>query len=347
MLAFRAMIAALASVVSALNFSFRSRLALQAKILALRHQVNVLRRSTDARRKLRTSDCVLWVWLSRIWPDWRSALLIVKPETVIHWHRQGFRLYRRWKSRHLGRPDTGREIRELIRKMCLSNPAWGAPRVHSELLKLGIDISQSTVSKYMVRPRKPPSQTWRAFLENHVKQLVSVDFFVVPTVGFKLLFVFLVLAHERRRVIHFNVTEHPTAEWTPTQLAQAFPWNSAPRYLLRDRDCTYGDAFHRQVADLHITEVLTAPGSPWQTPYVERLIGSIRRECLDHIIAINQSSLRRTLKSFFAYYHNSRCHLALDKDSPETREVQPPSRGIVVEIPMVGGLHHRYERRAA
>jgi putative transposase len=339
--------AALASVVSALIFSFRSRLALQAEILALRHQLDVLRRSTDARRKLRTSDRVLWVWLSRIWPDWRSALLIVKPETVIHWHRQGFRLYWRWKSRHLGRPDAGREIRELIRKMCLSNPTWGAPRLHSELLKLGIDISQSTVSKYMVRPRKPPSQTWHTFLENHVKQLVSVDFFVVPTVGFKLLFVFLVLAHERRRVIHFNVTEHPTAEWTATQLPQAFPWNSAPRYLLRDRDCTYGDAFRRQVADLHITEVLTAPGSPWQTPYVERLIGSIRRECLDHIIVINESSLRRTLKSFFAYYHNSRCHLALDKDSPETREVQPPSRGIVIEIPMVGGLHHRYERRAA
>jgi transposase InsO family protein len=219
--------------------------------------------------------------------------------------------------------------------------------VRSELLKPGIGVSQSTVSKYMVRPRKPPSQTWHTFLENHVKQLVSVDFFVVPTVGFKLLFVFLVLAHERRRVIHFNVTERPTAEWTPTQLAQAFPWNSAPRYLLRDRDCIYGEAFHRQVADLHITEVPTAPGSPWQTPYVEHLIGSIRRECLDHIIVINESSLRRTLKSFFAYYHNSRCHLALDKDSPETREVQPPSRGIAIEIPMVGGLHHRYERRAA
>jgi putative transposase len=199
--------------------------------------------------------------------------------------------------------------------------------VHSELLKLGVDISQSTVSKYMVRPRKPPSQTWRTFLENHVKQLVSVDSFVVPTIDFKLLFVFLVLAHERRHVIHFNVTEHPTAEWTATQILQAFPCDTARRYLLRDRDRIHGDVFRIQAANMQITEVLTAPRSPWQTPYFERLIGSIRRECLDHIIVMNESSLRRTLKSFFDYYHDSRCHLALNKDSPETREVQPTDKG--------------------
>ncbi len=231
--------------------------------------------------------------------------------------------------------------------MCISNPSWGAPRVHGELLKLGINVSQSTVSKYMVRPRKPPLQTWRTFLENHVKHLVSVDFFVVPTIDFKLLFVFLVLAHERRRVIHFNVTQHPTAEGTATQVAQAFPWDTAPRYLLRDRDRVYGDAFRIQVASMQITEVLTAHQAPWQSPYVERLIGSIRRECLDHIIVINASSLRQTLKSFFEYYHDSRCHLGLNKDSPKTREVQLPDKGIVVEIPKVGGPHHRYERRAA
>jgi putative transposase len=339
--------AVLTSLISTLLVAFRSRLALQAEILALRHQLSVLQRSTHARRRLRLSDRILWVWLSRLWSDWRSALLIVKPETVIRWHRQGFRLYWRWKSRRPGRPDTEREIRELIRKMCISNPTWGAPRVHGELLKLGINVSQSTVSKYMIRHRKPPSQSWRTFLENHVKQLAAVDFFVVPTIDFKLLFVFLVLAHERRRVIHFNVTEHPTAEWTATQIAQAFPLDTARRYLLRDRDGIYGDAFRQQVSNLQITEILTAPRSPWQTPYVERLIGSIRRECLDHIIVINASSLHRTLKSFFAYYHDSRCHLAPNKDSPETREVQPPDKGIVVEIPRVGGLHHRYERRAA
>ena len=309
MLVCRVMNAALASIVTALTFSLRSRLALQAEILALRHQLNVLCRSTDARRQLRTSDRVLWVWLSQLWSDWRSVLLIVKPETVIHWHRQGFRLYWRWKCRHLGRPDAGREIRELIRKMCLSNPTWGAPRVHGDLLKLGIDVSQSTVSKYMVRPRKPPSQTWRTFLENHVKQLVSVDFFVVPTIDFKLLFVFLVLAHERGRVIHFNVTEHPTAEWTATQIAQALPWGTAPRYLLRDRDRIYGDAFRMRTADMQINEVLTAPRSPWQSPFVERLIGSIRRECLDHVVVLSEQSLRRILRSYFAYYHDSRCHL--------------------------------------
>jgi putative transposase len=202
LLAFASMNGVLVSLISTLSFSFRSRLALQAEILALRHQLNVLKRSTHARRRLRISDRILWVWLSQLWPDWRSALLIVKPETVIRWHRKGFRLYWRWKSRHPGRPDTGREIRELIRKMCISNPTWGAPRVHGELLKLGIEVSRSTVSKYMIKHRKPPSQTWRSFLENHVKQLVSVDFFVVPTVGFRILFVFLVLAHDRRRVLH-------------------------------------------------------------------------------------------------------------------------------------------------
>ena len=339
--------AALASLVSTILVAFRSRLALQAEILALRHQLNVLRRSAGARSQLRTSDRDLWVRLSRLWSDWRSALLIVKPETVIRWHRRGFRLYWCWKSRRAGRPDTAREIRELIRKMCSSNPTWGDPRVHAELLKLGIDLSQSTVSKYMVRHRKPPSQTWRTFLENHAKQLISVDFFVVPTIDFKLLFVFLVLAHDRRRVLHFNVTEHPTAEWAATQLAQAFPWDSAPRYLLRDRYPIYGEAFRKQAVSMVITEVLTAPKSPWQSPYVERLIGSIRRECLDHVIILGAESLRRILRSYINYYHHSRCHLSLDKDPPETREVQPPDKGIVIEIPKVGGLHHRYERRSA
>jgi len=199
----------------------------------------------------------------------------------------------------------------------------------------------------MVRHQKPPSQSWRTFLENHVKQLVSVDFFVVPTIDFKLLYVFLVLAHDRRRILHFNVTEHPTAEWTAAQLGQAFPWDTAPRYVLRDRDRIYGDAFHIQAAGMQITEILTAPQSPWQSPYVERLIGSIRRECLDHVIILGVESLRRILRSYITYYHDSRCHLSLDKDPPETREVQPPDKGIIIEISKVGGLHHRYERRAA
>jgi len=215
------------------------------------------------------------------------------------------------------------------------------------LLKLGIEVSQATVAKYMARRSKPPSQTWRTFLENHLKEMVSVDFLVVPTISFRVLFVFIVLAHDRRRVLHFNVTAHPTAEWTADQILQAFPWDTAPGYLLRDRDSIYGDRFRRQVGSMGIKEVLTAPRSPWQSPYVERLIGSIRRECLDHIVAINEESLRATLRSYFSYYHDSRCHLGLNKDSPEPREVQSPDKGRIVEIPKVGGLHYRYERRAA
>jgi transposase InsO family protein len=212
---------------------------------------------------------------------------------------------------------------------------------------LGIEVSQATVAKYMVKHRRPPSQTWRTFLENHVKQLVSVDFFVVPTLSFRILYVFLVLAHERRRVVHFNVTDHPTAEWTASQLMQAFPWDTAPRCLLRDRDRIYGDAFRMQAANMAINEVLTAPRSPWQSPYVERLMGSIRRECLDHVIVVDAGSLRRQVAFYLEYYHGFRSHLSLGKDSPDGRAIQPPELGRIVAVPMVGGLHHRYERRAA
>jgi transposase InsO family protein len=275
--------------------------------------------------------------------------VIVKPETVIAWHRQGFRLFWSWKSRQKqpGRPELARDTRALIRRMCLANPLWGAPRIHGELLKLGIDVSQATVAKYTVRTRKPPSQSWRAFLSNHASQLVSTDFFVVPTATFRLLFVFIVLAHQRRRVIHFNVTANPTSDWTAHQLAEAFPWEGAPSYLLHDRDSIYGGLFREQTKAMGIHEVLTAPRSPWQNPYAERLIGSIRRECLDHVIVLNQGSLRRILKSYLQYYGKSRTHLSLAKDAPDERVVQPPDLGPVIELAEVGGLHHRYERRAA
>jgi len=231
--------------------------------------------------------------------------------------------------------------------MSLANPRWGAPRIHGELLKLGIQLSLATVAKYMARNRRPPSQTWRTFLKNHMRDLVSADFFVVPTVTFRVLFVFLILGHDRRRPIHFAVTENPAAEWTAPQLLEAFPWDSAPRYLLRDRDGSYGEKFHEAAGWMGIREVLTAPQSPWQNVYVRRLIGSIRRECLNHVIIMDESSLHRALKSYFAYYDHTRTHLALDKDAPVPRSVQPPAMGRVVEFPQVGGLHHRYERRAA
>ena len=339
----------LISMFAAFASTLRTRASLQVEILALRHQLVVLQRTNKKRLRLRGSDRILWVILSRFWPRWRHCLTIVKPATVIAWHRIGFRLYWRWISRprRIGRPRISRQIRELIRNMSACNVLWGAPRLHGELLKLGIDVSQATVAKYMVKHRKPPSQSWRTFLENHVKQLVSIDFFVVPTVTFRILYVFLVLAHDRRRIIHFNVTEHPTAEWTAAQLVQAFPWDKAPRYLLRDRDSIYADVFCAQAKCMEITEVLTAFRSPWQTPYVERLIGSIRRECLNHVVILNEMSLRRLMASYIDYYHATRCHLSLGKDSPDGRAVQPPEMGRIIALPKVGGLHHRYERRAA
>jgi putative transposase len=334
---------------SSIRRGFRTRVGLHAEILALRHQLLVLQRSSRGHRlRLSNADRLLWVWLSRLWSGWQSALVIVKPETVIAWHRRVFRLYWRWKSRHpLGRPSVSRELIDLIHKMSLANPRWGAPRIHGELLKLGFELSQATVAKYMVRRRKPPSQTWRTFLQNHMKDLVSSDFFVVPTVFFDLLFVFVILSHDRRRVVHFAITEHPTAEWAAQQLVEAFPWNSAPRYLLRDRDGSYGERFREAANGLRIREVLTAPQSPWQNPYVERLIGSIRRECLDHVIVLNEAGLRRVLKSYFDYYERSRTHLSLGKDAPVSRPIQRATMGRVVEIKQVGGLHHRYERAAA
>ena len=331
-----------------LSASFRTRAALQLEILALRHQIGVLQRSVK-RPKLSAADRFLWAWLSSVWNGWESRVSIVKAATVIGWHRKGFGLFWSWKIRHgkPGRPAVPKEVRELIRMLSRENPLWGAPHIHGELLKLGINIGETSVSKYMVRRRKPPSPTWRTFLDNHLKTLVSVDFFVVPTIRFQILYVFLVLAHERRRIVHFAVTAHPTAEWTAQQMREAFPWDTAPRYLLRDRDQIFGQDFVKQVKAMGIKQVLSAPRSPWQRAYVERVIGTIRRECLDHLIVYNERSLYRHLKGFVEYYHFSRTHLALEKDTPEPRPIQKPECGRIVAWPVLGGLHHRYERRAA
>jgi putative transposase len=328
--------------------ALQSRRELALENLALRHQLSVLQAAPHRRLQLTHLDRAFWTILRCRWSEWKRTLVIVQPETVVRWHPQGFKLYWRWKSRaHGGRPRFDPQIQALVRQMSLANPLWGAPRIHGELLKLGIQISQTTVAKYMPRRRRPPSQTWRAFLDNHLKNLVSIDFFTVPSATFHILFVFVVLAHDRRRVLHFNVTEHPTAEWTAQQIVEAFPWDTAPQYLLRDRDAVYGTYFRHRVAGLGGTEVLIAPRAPWQNPYVERLIGSIRRECLDHVIGLGEAHLRRVLGAYIGYYHSSRTHLSLDKDAPEARDVQPPTMGEVIELPEVGGLHHRYERRAA
>lgn len=327
----------------------RTRVQLQLEILALHHQLSVLQREQNRRPRLTPFDRIFWVWLYRLWPGCLSALVIVKPETVIGWHRKGFRAFWTWKSRRgkPGRPPVPKDVRELIRRMCRENPLWGAPRIHGELMKLGIEASQATVSRYMVRHRKPPSQTWRTFLDNHVGCLVSVDFFTVPTATFAILFVFMVLRHDRRRIVHISVTPQPTASWAVQQIKEAFPWDTGPRHLIRDRDGIYGAPFRATIAAMGIEEVVTAPRSPWQNPYVERVIGSIRRECLNHVIVLNERHLRQILRSYLGYYHRSRTHLALGKDAPDGRLVQSADGGKVIAFPQVGGLHHRYERLAA
>ena len=328
--------------------ALRSHRALALENLALRHQLEVLKRNTK-RPHIKNRDRLFWTILARIWSDWRKQLLFVRPETVIRWHKAGFRRYWRWKSRPKwpGRRAVPKDIRDLIRTMSQDNPLWGAPRIHGELLKLGITVSQGTVSKYMVRHRKPPSQSWRTFLKNHAKDIISVDFFTVPTATFRVLFVFLVISNKRRNVIHFNVTESPTAAWTGQQIVNAFPWDTAPRYMIQDRDGKYGEEFNRRVESMGIEQVLIAARSPWQNPYIERLIGSIRRECLDHVIIFNSKHLRRVLKQYFLYYHECRTHLGLEKDCPKTRSIEPSGVGPISSEPMVGGLHHRYFRQAA
>ncbi|MGH8067525.1 MAG: integrase core domain-containing protein [Candidatus Entotheonellia bacterium] len=338
-------LSALLAFVAAL---FRSRATLYLEHLALRHQLAVYQQ-TIARPRLRPTDRLFWAWLSRVWPGWQDALAFVQPHTVIAWQRKRFREHWTRLSRHgkPGRPTVTKEVQSLIHRMSLANPTWGVPRMIGELRKLGIHVAKSTVEKYRVRPRKPPSPTWKAFLKNHVQDLVSLDFFVVPTVTHRVLFVLVILAHHRRCVVHFNVTEHPTAQWTAQQVVEAFPWNKAPKYLLRDRDHVYGVHFRQRVHNMGIEEVVIAPQSPWQNPYVERLIGSIRCECLDHVVVLNERHLTRVLQVYLAYYHRWRTHLALDMDCPEPRPVHSPEHGKVIAIPEVGGLHHHYERRAA
>jgi transposase InsO family protein len=341
------MMSVLISLMGMLRGVVRSRAALHLEVLALRHQLQVLERSRPRRLRLAKADRYLWAWLSPTWSGWRTTLVMVKPETVVAWHRQGFRLFWTWKSRRrTGRPPVAQEVRVLIRKMAQENPLWGAPRIHGELLKLGVQVSQATVAKYLARSARPPSQSWRTFLANHVHQIAAADFFVVPTVTYRLLFVLVILAHERRRIVHLAVTFHPTAAWTAQQLREAFPWDQAPRYLVHDHDL----AFQPLLATAEATGieiVRTAPRSPWQNAYVERFIGSVRRECLDHVIVLSAAGLRVILHSYVAYYTASRTHLSLGKDSPQSRAISPPDDGPVAAVAEVGGLHHRYERRAA
>jgi hypothetical protein len=273
---------------------------------------------------------------------------MVRPETVIRWHRTGFRLYWRWKSqrRHGGRPRLTLEERELIRRLARENPLWGAPRIHGERLKLGIEMSQTTVAKYMKLPR-PPSQSWKTFLVNHAREIASVDFFEVLTATLRSLYVFVLLAHERRRVLGFNITDAPTGEWAAEQVVEALGFEAAAHFVLRDGDHKYGDVFAQQLKAAGLMDVRVAPHGPWQNCFAERIIGTLRRECLDHVIVLSADHLRRVLAEYLRYYHRSRTHLGLEKDCPVSREIEPRTVGQIVGPPALGGLHHRYLRRAA
>jgi transposase InsO family protein len=292
---------------------------------------------------LRGSDRALLVWMTRLWPSLLGMVQVVEPATILRWHRAGFRNYWRWKSRkRAGRPRIDRDLRDLIRRMSRENPLWGAPRIHGELLKLGFELAESTVSKYMIRRRRPPSQSWRTFLRNHAEGIAAIDLCLVPTVNFERLFAFVIIGHGRRQLLWFAVTRDPTAEWLAQQIVEAFPWQTAPTYLMRDNDGAYGRIFRRKVRAMGIRDRPIAPRSPWQNPYAERLIGTLRRDCLDHVVIFGARHLWGVLTAYSRYYNQTRTHLSLDKDAPLDRSIQ--RRGAIIAAPVLSGLHHRYSR---
>ena len=315
--------------------------------LALRHQLQVLSRG-GKRPQIRDRDRLLWIFLSRIWRSWRQPLLLVQPETVIRWHRAGYLAYWRFKSRtrRRGRPRLTLDERELIRRLARENPLWGAPRVHGELLELGLHVSEATVAKYM-QQRRPPSQGWKTFLLQHAKEIAAVDFFSVPTATMRTLCVFLVLSHDRRKILGFAITDAPTGAWAAEVVLRALDFEGAPRTVLRDQDHKFGDDFTAMIDAAGLQQLRSAYRCPWQNGYVERVIGTIRRECLDHVIIFNARHLRRVLEEYVAYYNGSRTHLGIEKDCPVSRAVEPFEQGAIVATPVLGGLHHRYARRAA
>jgi transposase InsO family protein len=316
------MIGLLCFVLAVLASPFKSKLRLEAENAVLRHQLIVLRRRLYGRVRLTNQDRWFFVHMYRWFPSILQVLTIIRPETLVRWHRVGFRCYWRWKSRPLGgRPQIDTELRALIRRMSTENQLWGAPRIHGELLKLGFNVAQSTVAKYMVTRRGPPSQGWRTFLRNHAPDVAAMDLFVVPTIGCKLLYGFVIVRIDRRDLVWINVTTNPTAEWIARQITGAFPWDGAPGYRIRDRDRIYGAVVTRRLRAMGIRDKPIAPASPWQNGFAERLIGSIRRECLDHVIVLGEAHLRRILKSYARYYNGFRTHRSLNKDTPNSRPV--------------------------
>jgi transposase InsO family protein len=337
------MIGLLGFALAVLAGPFKSKMRLEAENAVLRQRLIVLRRRLHGRVRLTNSDRWFFILLYRWFPSILQVLTIIRPETLIRWHRSGFRCYWRWKSRSLGgRPQIEAGLRALIGQMSMENPLWGAPRIHGELLKLGFEVAQSSVAKYMVKRRGPPGQGWLTFLRNHAPDIAAMDFFVVPTIGFDLLYAFVVVRLDRRDLVWINVTRNPTAEWVARQITEAFPWDEAPQYLIRDRDRIYGAIVTRRLRAMGIRDKPTAAASPWQNGFAERLIGSIRRECLDHIVVFGEADLRRILRSYSRYYNDIRTHRSLDKDAPVSRPVQ--RAGSIKSFAILGGLHDRYAR---
>ena len=335
------MIGLLCFALAVLASPFKSKLRLEAENTVLRHQLIVLSRRLQGRVQLTNHDCWFFVQLCRWFPSILQVLAIIRPETLVRWHRAGFRCYWRWKSHPLGgRPQIDTELREFIRRMSVENPLRGSPRIHGELLKLGSEIAQSSVAKYMVKRRGPPSQGWRTFLRNHAPDIAAMDLLVVPTVGFDLLYAFVIVRLDRRDLVWINVTANPTAEWVAHQITEEFPWDEAPHYVIRDRDRIHGSVVTRRLRAMGIRDKPTTPASPWQNGFVERLIGSIRRECVDHIIVLGEVHLRRILKSYADY--RARTHRSLNKDAPVSRPIQ--RTGVISSRAILGGLHHQYVR---
>jgi transposase InsO family protein len=337
------MIGLLCFVAAVLASPFKSKIRLEAENATLRHQLMILRRKVKGRARLTNNDRWFFVQLYRWFPSILPTFMIIRPETLVRWHRAGFRRYWRWKSRRRGgRPPIEAELHALIGQMSRENLLWGAPRIHGELLKLGFELAQSSVAKYMVKHRGPPSQGWRTFLRNHAPDIAAMDLFVVPTIGFKLLYCFVIVRIDRRDLVWINVTTNPTAEWVARQITEAFPWDGAPRYMIRDRDRIYGIVVTRRLRAMGIRDKPIAPASPWQNGFAERLIGSLRRECVDHVIVLGEANLRRILTNYAAYYNGVRTHRSLQKDAPVSRPIQ--RSGAINSHAILGGLHHQYVR---
>jgi transposase InsO family protein len=326
------MFALLRFVLAVLASPFKLRSRLEAENAALRHQLIVLRRMLRGRPRLTNNDRWFFIQLYRWFPSILQVVTIIRPETLVRWHRAG-------PGR---RPQIETNLRVLIRRMSIENPLWGAPRIHGELLKLGFEVAQSSVAQYMVKRRGPPNQGWRTFLRNHAPDIAAMDLFIVPTIGFDLLYAFVIVRLDRRDLVWINVTTNPTAEWIAHQITEAFPWDDAPQYLIRDLDRIYGTCVTRRVPAMGIRDKPTASASPWQNGFAERLIGSIRRECVDHFVVLGEAHLRRILRAYARYYNDIRTHRSLDKDAPVSRPIQ--RTGTIRSRAILGGLHHHYVR---